>query len=427
MSRFLVWVLLVVALLPSMWMAAAAWELPQLGTREEDGTYYNAAMALGEGRGYRATSVPGEPMLTRFPPGFPALLAPFVQSRMLLSLLLWLLAPCALALVYFWGRQQRFDSLTAALVCLPLGAFPLFVQGGANLAPDLLALVLVLVTVYVMEQDSWAATLLGALAGAASYLTSDTLLPGLGGVVVYVVLRRRYGQAAVYAVALLATALAWRVYVELNAAGTVSPLRDWYAGRPPGFGLEYAAFDVRTGLLVAVWAAVWRTGSRQELSALGCFAAAHAVAVQFSPGHFFLLTLGPALIAGLATLPLDRILLGTAYLAGLTALPAMVGEVQRHRAMYPIRNQAYFWIEGKTPPAALFLATNGALLHAATWRRAVSPRDLPDPTGLALDAGIDYLLVMPFDPAAYRTAVREDPFYETVYEHDGVLIRRRRS
>jgi hypothetical protein len=56
----------------------------------------------------------------------------------------------------------------------------------------------------------------------------------------------------------------------------------------------------------------------------------------------------------------------------------------------------------------------------------VSPRDLPDPAGLALDAGIDYLLAMPFDPAAYWKAVRDNPFYETVYERDGVLIRRRR-
>ena len=426
MSRLLVWVLLVVALLPSLWMAAAAWELPQLGTRAEDGAYYNAAMALGEGRGYRATSVPGEPMLTRFPPGFPALLAPFVQSRALLSMLLWLLAPCALALIYFWGRQQRFDSLTAALLCLPLGAFPVFVQGSANVVPDLLALVLVLVTVYVMEQDSWAATLLGALAGAASYLTSDTLLPGLGAVVVYVALRRRYGQAAVYAAVLLATVLAWRVYVEANAGASVSPLRDWYGGRPPGFRLEFAAWDGRTALLAAVWAAVWRMASRQQLSALGCFAAVHAVAGQFSHDQFYVLTLGPVLLGALATLPLHRVLLATAYLAGLAALPGMLGEVQRHRAMYPIRNQAYFWIEGKTPPSALFLATNGALLHAATWRRVVSPRDLPDPTGLALDAGIDYLLAMPFDPAAYRKAVRDNPFYETVYERDGVLIRRRR-
>ena len=56
----------------------------------------------------------------------------------------------------------------------------------------------------------------------------------------------------------------------------------------------------------------------------------------------------------------------------------------------------------------------------------MSPQDRSDPTSFALEVGLDYLLATPLDPAAYQKAVRTDPFYETVYEHDGLLIRRRR-
>ncbi|MCX6585043.1 MAG: hypothetical protein NTX13_00495 [Acidobacteria bacterium] len=426
MTRLLAWALLLFALIPSAWFAVAAWELPQLGAHGEDGAYYNAALALSEGRGYRATSVPGEPLLTRFPPGLPALLAPFAQSRALLSLLLWMLAPCALGLLYSWGRQQGLDLTTAALVCLPVGAFRLFAQGSANVLPDVLALVLVLAAVYVVEVDSGLATLLGAVAAAAAYLTSDVLLPGLCAMAVFLVIRRRYLQAAIYAVVLLSTALAWRLYVATYAEATALPLYGWYTGRPSGLQWANAALDVRTVLIGLVVAAVWRLQVRLQLSALGCYAVGQAVALQFAGTGSSVLTLVPVLAIAATTLPLPRVLLGVAYLAGLAALPGALGEPQRHRAFYPVRNQAYFWIESNTPLSAQFLAYNSALLHAATWRHGVSPQDRSDPTSFALEVGLDYLLATPLDPAAYQKAVRADPFYETVYEHDGVLIRRRR-
>ncbi len=426
MIRLLAWALLLFALFPSVWLAVAAWELPQLGAHGEDGAYYNAALALSEGRGYRATSVPGEPLLTRFPPGLPALLAPFVQSLALLSLLLWLLAPCALGLLYSCGRQQGLDSTTSALVCLPVGAFPVFVQGSANVLPDVLALSLVLAAMYVVEVDSGLATLLGAVAAAAAYLTSDALLPGLCAMAVYLVIGRRYLQAAIYAVVLLSTAFAWRLYVETYAEATALSLYGWHTGGPAGLQWANAALDVRTVLIGLVVAAVWRLQARLQLSALGCYSVGQAVALQFAGTGSSVLTLLPVLAIAVTTLPLPRVLLGVAYLAGLGALPGALVELQRHRAFYPVRNQAYFWIESNTPPSAQFLAYNSALLHAATWRHGVRPQDRPDPTSVALEVGLDYLLATPFDPAAYQEAVRTNPLYKTVYERDGVVIRRRR-
>ncbi|OYW11120.1 MAG: hypothetical protein B7X34_03635, partial [Acidobacteriia bacterium 12-62-4] len=134
----------------------------------------------------------------------------------------------------------------------------------------------------------------------------------------------------------------------------------------------------------------------------------------------------PVPLAAIATLPLYPFVLGAAFLGCLPSLPGALADLNRHRAFHPVRSQAYFWIEANTPASARFLATNDALLHAVTRRHGFSPRDLPQPTALALRSGLDYLLATPLDPAAYQAAVRADPFYETVYEHDGVLIKRRR-
>lgn len=426
MYRLLPWALLLIALLPSAFLAFAARELPQLGARIEDSHYYNAALSLADGRGYRAASVPGEPRLTRFPPGLPSFLAPFVHNRTILSLLLWLLAPCSLALVFFWGRQQGLDHSAAALLCLPMGAFPAFVEASANVLPDLLAFSLVLATVYIVEQDSRAATVLGALAAAAAYLTSDILLPGLCAVAVYLAFRRRYWQAALYGTVLLLTCWAWLAFVRAHADPSAEGLAGWYLGGPPSLHWSNFSLDSRALLLVVVLAAVWRTTQTRQLTAYGCCAVAYAISLQFADSEPGILLLLPLPIAAIATVPFHQIILGIAYLSCFPFLPAAFAELDRHRAFHPLRSQAYFWIEANTPTSARFLATNDALLHAVTGRHGFSPRNLPQPTTLALHDGIEYLLATPMDPSVYQASVRADPFYETVYEHDGVLIRRRR-
>ena len=426
MFRLLPWALLVVALLPSAWFAFAARELPQLGAKGDDGHYYVAALALAEGRGYRAISVPGEPLVTRFPPGLPALVAPFVHSRIVLSLLLWLLAPCSLALVFFWGRQQGLDHPAAAWVCLPLGAVPAFVQGSANVLPDLLALALVLATVYVVEQDSRGAAVLGAFAAAGAFLSNHALLPGLCAVGLYLAWRRRFLQAGLFAVLLLAAVLGWESYVRAHADPSAGDLWRWYLGGPASFRWSEFALDARLALLPVVAAATWWMARSRQLSAYGCFAVVLAAVLPFAEADQSILPLLPLPIVALATLPFHQVVLGAAALAGLPSLIAAGAGLERYRALYPARHQAYFWIEDNTPASARFLATNDAVLHAVTGRHGFSPRNQPDPTSLARNAGLDYLLATPLDSTAYQEAVRSDPFYETVYERDGVLIRRLR-
>jgi hypothetical protein len=134
----------------------------------------------------------------------------------------------------------------------------------------------------------------------------------------------------------------------------------------------------------------------------------------------------PLPLAAIATLPYHAVVLGLAALGCLPSVSTAVADLQRHRKFHPVRSQAYFWIDANTPASAQFLATNDALLHAVTRRHGFNPRNLPSPTALAWQTGLDYLLATPLDPPTYQAAVRADPFYETVYEHDGVLIRRRR-
>src|SRR5690606_6781040 len=48
---------------------------PVVGAMNDDGVYVALGKAIAEGRGYRSTYLPGEPVQVRYPPALPAVLA----------------------------------------------------------------------------------------------------------------------------------------------------------------------------------------------------------------------------------------------------------------------------------------------------------------------------------------------------------------
>jgi len=86
------------AALAALYLAFAARSPFSLGFFGDDAVYATTAKALAEGRGYRHLSIPGEPLQTKYPPLYPAVLSLVLRARPdLPGDFFWLLAPTALA------------------------------------------------------------------------------------------------------------------------------------------------------------------------------------------------------------------------------------------------------------------------------------------------------------------------------------------
>jgi len=462
MFRLLPWALLLIAVLPSAWFAISARELPQLGSLTEDGLYFSAGLSLADGRGYRLASVPGEPAQTRLPPLFPAYLAPFSHNRTLLSWMLWVLAPTTLALVFFWARQQGWEHWRAALLCLLLGSNVSFVLATAILLPDLLTLTLLLAAVYALEQDSRAAAVLASIAAACTYLSSVTLLVPLSAMIPLLFFRRRYSQGAIFSVVLLGTAWWWRSFVDAHADPAAQGLAAWYLNAQFKSSFAFVSGNLSAlaepGLIALGLVSAYGWSRIRAASVYPAFGVAYLMALLLSeqgPQTGAILPILPLLLAGLmmglSALPrYATVATGVVALLlvsrGVVPLRAAYEDLDRHRALQPLRSQAYFWIDANTPAGARFLASDDGMLHAVTHRHGFSLHPAPRLTRAALvhflgnaplfarAEGLDYILLTPYDYASLLTPVERrqvqakieaDSSYLTVYANDGVVIKRR--
>ena len=82
----------------ALYLALAASSPVSLGFFGDDAVYATTAKALAEGKGYRHLSIPGEPLQTKYPPLYPAVLSLVLRARPdLPDDFPWLLVPTALA------------------------------------------------------------------------------------------------------------------------------------------------------------------------------------------------------------------------------------------------------------------------------------------------------------------------------------------
>jgi hypothetical protein len=118
------------AALAALYVAFAASSPFSLGYFGDDAVYATTARALAEGKGYRHLSIPGEPLQTKYPPLYPALLSLVFRLRPEVpGNFFWLLVPTALAgaaavalAALYWrrvlGASSRFAIALAVLAAL---------------------------------------------------------------------------------------------------------------------------------------------------------------------------------------------------------------------------------------------------------------------------------------------------------------------
>src|SRR5579884_255689 len=436
MRRVVAIVVLMLALIPSAWLAARWRSMPQLGLNHDDAIYWVSAKSLAEGHGYRIASLPGEPWQTKYPPVLPLLLAAvwklspaFPANLPLATLFLWLALPVYVLLTRAILRQFELREWECLLLTAAAALNPMACLLGTVAMSELLFTVFLLASIFLAERTKSAAA--GALAGVA-YLTRSAALPLLGTVPFCYALKRRWKAAAWFAAAMLPAIAGWQWWVASHlpkARDFVTLYYTNYAGfqnynvgladipRVVWFNLDaliisigklltfnIALFDntalERVAAVAAIAGAVRlvRRSGKIQYAAAGAAMCAMMLVWHYQPVERFVLPLFPLLAAGLwielknffaaaKTRP-ARIVAGSALAAIALVIGAGYGIgdfmflprlMQACEISAAHNRAAYAWIERNTPPDAALYAYEDPLLYLYTGRHATG---LPVPAKL---------------------------------------------
>jgi Dolichyl-phosphate-mannose-protein mannosyltransferase len=230
-----------------------------VGVLHDDGMYVILAKSLATGHGYRWLNVPGTPPATHFPPGYPAFLAA-----------LWLIFPkfpgnvavfkianaCFLALAaagfsIFATRRLRMRPVPAGALALVASiGIPLLVLSTRVMSEPLFLAMLIpilLLAERVADGERRAAhlLLLGLAAGAATLVRSHGITI-VAGILIVLVVDRRWRDAALATGAAAAVILPWQLWSRVNVGFVPVAMRGNYESyaawlvtgfREEGFGL----------------------------------------------------------------------------------------------------------------------------------------------------------------------------------------------
>ncbi len=252
---------IIAALVPSLWLAVAALDMPQLGHFHDEGLYWISAKSLAEGSGYRILSLPGEPYQTKYPPLFPLLLAgvwkldpSFPHNLRLATVVCWIALPVCLLLAARLLRTMGFGSASAAAICAVLALNPYVLNYSTSLMSELWFSCILLGCILVIHRAGepgsarWVALAAGLLAGAA-YLTRSSGLPLLASGPLYFALRRQYSRAALFVCGMAPAIVAWTWWTNRHML-LATDLTSLYYTNYLGFHL--ASFSLRD-VPVLVW------------------------------------------------------------------------------------------------------------------------------------------------------------------------------
>lgn len=426
-------VLLMVALLPSAWLAWTWRAMPHAGIFHDDGLYLVAAKSLAEGNGYRIASLPGQPYQTKYPPLYSALLSviwridpQFPGNLPKVMLLSWLSLVGAVFLTW---------RLAGPGVAAFLALSPVAVQFSVMAMSEVPFLVLLLGSLLLIERGraGWA-----GLLGALAFLMRGAALPLLVTAPLVFAWRRQFRQAAWFAAAMAPAVIGWQWWAAAHRA-PIDPLTIFYTdyvayhridvpvsqwpellafnANPVVKGIgELLIFDEDFGFLALTLARVLTAASISGCVRLmregrfvhyGWFAllyTAQFLMWNFPPTHRFFLPILPLVAAGLwRELQSLRTIIAAAFakkgadrvvayamcgLLGLLGIHAVrsnadglihfLPPVFRERAtLLAHKREAYRWVESHLGQGSAVLSYQDPLDYLYTGRRSVSLRVLP--------------------------------------------------
>ena len=218
-------------LTPSLWFTWHNQDDPRFGDFGDDGLYLTSAKTLFDGVGYRIPSLPGEPAQTKYPPGYPALLAAawadgatFPDNLKQAVWVQWRMLPVLLLLAMLYWQRLGFTSkwqwgLAALLAMNPYVIF--FSVMLMSEIPFTVFLLAVFIALSTAENGGrkWLA-IAGITAGLA-FLFRTAGVALLISVPAVLLLRRRFNAAAIFFVTMVPAVVAWAVWSKQHmGAGT---------------------------------------------------------------------------------------------------------------------------------------------------------------------------------------------------------------
>ena len=226
-TRGLRWILvLCLFCVPSGFVTWHARDVPQLGSLGDDAIYLVAAKSLAAGQGYRLLSLPGAPAMTKYPPGYPALLSlawrvnpRFPANMAVAALLAWLMLPLLLIVARRTFLRMGLAPAHAGVLCASMALNAPLVWFGMNLMPELAFTCVLLACVVVADSgaNGWRAAGAGLL-GAAAFLLKSAALPLLLTSPFLYLLRKQYRAAALFFGAMFPFVAGWMWWAHAHRA-----------------------------------------------------------------------------------------------------------------------------------------------------------------------------------------------------------------
>ena len=390
-ARWMPWLTAALALLAAM---HAIEPLP-IGVFYDDAQYLVLAKALATGQGYRFINLPGAPLATHFPPGYPAFLA-----------LLWRIAPAfpenvalfkfanavlLAAAGAFTGELARRTlglprALAAVVALAGTVTIPSLVLSSAVMSEPLFLVLLIPLLAWAErvtsdEETSAASLRRAALLGAAIATLALVRTHGIalaGAVLIAYVARRRYREAAVCTVASLIGIAPWMLWVATNndalpplIRGAYGSYTAWLAAGWHTWGVQLLAVtlpdNVATIGMTVVRSIVPKGSAALDLLVGGTFALLTAMGVAVT---------------------WRRMRVTTLFVAGYVAIVLV----------WPFSPLRFVW--GIWPLVMLFPAAG----FVAAWQSAVVRQRRPARLGLGTLAAVVLLGMVAFNVQGYANA-----------------------
>ena len=192
-----------VGLLPSAWVLLRFRDTPQLGFLLDDVMYIGAAQSLADTGAYREAALPGNFRQTKYPPGYPLLLAVILKLHpvarnfwIVAHSWLWLFAAC---ITLAWAMTETgLSRLQSATVAALWAANPTAAFMGTSAMSEAPYCAVLFAAIGWAQRSSGARTapaaVCGSLLGVACILRTVGILAG-AAVVIWLVWRRRFRAA----------------------------------------------------------------------------------------------------------------------------------------------------------------------------------------------------------------------------------------
>ena len=214
--------------------------MPQLGLHHDDAIYLVTGKSLAEGNGLRIESLPWQPFQTKYPPLFPALIAPiwkfgppFPENLKLATLAAWFLLPVSLLAVRKLFRCFGFERWELSLLTLTVGMNPLMCLLSTVLMSDLLFLGLFIGCLLLAERSldprehAWLALVAGLMAGLA-YLTRTATLHIVITAPVCFIIRKQVRRRGLFLAGVLPPVACWQAWISAHMMPTRDPALLYY-------------------------------------------------------------------------------------------------------------------------------------------------------------------------------------------------------